>query len=183
MKKFLALMLALCAMVLTFASCDMLGALKPTAEATEDPTAPKSFTYGAMTITLPPEFKEPSDGKYYSDDYKIRCTKMAFSNITPTDGNSFPTLEVFLKNFYSFKEDPDKITVKSENGISYVDYVTTSDNVAQLLKVEKDGDIQCVMGFETEYAFYIVSFYSPTLDYETAKAQAFEWAKNIKFSE
>ena len=181
MKKLFALILAICTIALTFAGCDMLGALKPTEE-TVDPTLPKSFTYGEMTITLPPEFSELSGGKYQSDDYLIRSTKMAFSSITPLDGNPFPTLEVFMKNFYSFKEEPEKITVMQQDGISYVDYVTTANNIASLFKVEKDGDTQCFVGFESETAFYIVSFYSSTLDYETVRAQALVWAKTVTFA-
>jgi hypothetical protein len=50
-----------------------------------------------------------------------------------------------------------------------------------VFKAENDGDMQCIMGFETDSAFYIISFYSPSLDYESVKAQAFEWAKTIKF--
>ena len=183
MKKFLALVLALCAIALAFTGCDMLSSLKPAEETTADPNAPKTFSYGALNITLPAGFVEQSSGKYSNEDYSIRCTKMLFSSITPTEGNDFPTLEVFMKNFPSFKEDPEKIVLKEENGITYVDYVTTSTNIASLFTVQKDGDTQCFMGFETESAFYIISFYSPTLDYETAKAQAFEWAKTITFSE
>lgn len=181
MKRFFALVLAICAIALTFTACDVMSMLKPTEEETVDPTLPKNFTYGKMTITLPPEFKEVKEGSYKTDDYYVRCMRMAFSSITPVGDNPFPTLEVFMKNCPSFREEPEKITVLEENGIKYIDFVTTSSNVASVFKAENDGDMQCIMGFETDSAFYIISFYSPSLDYESVKAQAFEWAKTIKF--
>ena len=184
MKKLFALILVICVITLTFASCDIASLVNKvitTEEPTDDPTLPKTYTYGVMNITLPAGFKEVKEGVFKNDEVSVRCVRMLFSSITPVGDNPFPTLEVFMKNCPSLREDPDKVFVKEENGIKYIDFETTSSNVASVFKAEKDGDMQCIMGFETGNAFYIVSFYSPSLDYETVKTQAFEWAKTINF--
>lgn len=183
MKKLLALLLVICAIALTFTGCDiasMVNKAMETEEPTDDPTLPKTYKYGELNITLPAGFGEDSEGVYKNGEYVVRCTSMAFSSITPNEGHDFPTLLVFMDECPYFFEN---VTIKDQDGILYVDYDTKASpaNISSVFKVQKDG-MQCIMGFESDAAFYLVSFYSASLDYQTVKAQAFEWAKMITFS-
>ena len=184
MKKLLALLLVICAVALTFTGCDIASIVNKameTEEPTYDPTLPRTYTYGQLNITLPAGFGEDSEGVYKNGEYVVRCAKMAFSSITPKEGYDFPTLVVFMKECPFFNET---VAVKDQDGILYVDYDTKASpsNISSVFKVQNDG-MQCIMGFESDSAFYLVSFYSASLDYETVKAQAFEWAKTITFGE
>ena len=199
MKKIIAILVALSTLALIFVvfirgksgpglfeSCaDVSSLVKEkleTEEPTHDPTLPRTYKYNELNITLPAGFNEDSkEGVYKNGDYVVRCTSMAFSSITPNEGYEFPTLLMFMDECPYFYENP---TIKEQDGILYVDYETTASpsNISSLFKVQEDG-IQCIMGFESDSAFYIISFYSNTLDYETVKTQAFEWAKTITFGE
>lgn len=179
MKKLIATMLTLFLVIACLAGCDLL----PSGEVeTQDDGGPRIYSYNGLSIRLPSDFEDVRYG-FSNNDYLVRLFCIPFSNITPLEGKSFPTLEEFMKEMPTLKADPESIVIKSRDGISYIDYVTTSKNIAQVFAVECDGDIQCIMGVESDSAFYMVSFYSPTLDYETVKEQAFEWAKSISFGE
>jgi hypothetical protein len=199
MKKIIAILVALSTLALIFVvfirgksapgffeSCADISSLVKdkleTEEPTHDPTLPRTYQYNELNITLPAGFNEDSKpGVYKNGDYVVRCTSMAFSSITPNEGYEFPTLAVFMKEGPYFNET---VVPKEQDGILYVDYETTASpsNISSVFKVQEDG-MQCIMGFESDSAFYLVSFYSATLDYETVKAQAFEWAKTITFGE
>ena len=184
MKKLLALLLVICAVALTFTGCDIASIVNKameTEEPTYDPTLPRTYTYGELNMTLPAGFDETSEGVYKNGEYVVRCTSMAFSSITPNEGHEFPTLLVFMDECPYFYEN---VAIKDQDGMLYVDYPTTASpsNISSVFKVQNDAT-QCIIGFESDSAFYLVSFYSASLDYETVKAQAFEWAKSITFGE
>ena len=84
MKKLFALILVICVITLTFASCDIASIVNKvitTEEPTDDPTLPKTYTYGVMNITLPAGFKEVKEGVFKNDEVSVRCVRMLFSSI------------------------------------------------------------------------------------------------------
>lgn len=183
MKRFFAFVLIICAITLTFTGCDIASLVNKaleTEEPTDDPTLPKTYKYGEFNITLPAGFGEDSKGVYKNGEYVVRVSSMSFSQITPNEGYDFPTLQVFMKESPYLHEEPEKIHIKEQDGITYIDYETTTSNISSVFKVQKDT-MQCIMGFESDSAFYMLAIYSPSLDYQTVKTQAFEWAKTVKF--
>ena len=176
MKKLIITVISLLLAFSVLVGCELL----PTPEEETQESGPRIYSYSGLSIQLPGDFEDVKYG-FANKDYLVRLFCVPFSDITPLEGESFPTLEEFMREMPTLKADPESRAIKSRDGISYIDHESTSKNIAQVFSVENDGDMQCLMGLESATAFYIISFYSPTLDYVAVKDQAFEWAKGITF--
>ncbi|MBQ9080585.1 MAG: hypothetical protein IJY27_05890 [Clostridia bacterium] len=176
MKKFLVSLLSLSLLLCALAGC------KPLDSFIENQLpAEQVYTCNEFSITLPREFVSDqqsllggSSEVFKSSDYTVKVVKYSFSSITPKDGYEFPSLAQFVYDIANFVED-NQLVVLSGDGISSgsvfgYDYAN-----------ENGGDRQLLVFLESDNAYWFVSFYSATVDYETAKAQYLEWVNTITF--
>lgn len=159
MKKLLVFALSLTLLLACLTGCFL----------TEEEPTEKTFTFGAISITLPAEFEEISNFdalKVASENYKITIYPTSFSSITPNPGYSFPTLEEFYV-LSGMLGDIEASDIKQEEGLKIVE---TSDAFYAL--------------FESDSAFYYAKFEnSVSIDYlETARPLFIQWAKTITFN-
>ena len=180
MKKLLLCVLSVLMMLSLLVACDSpMDAMTETTEIT-DPSVDETFEYLDLNITLPGDFAQYQGYVFRNDTYLVRASNMPLSSITPLEGHSFPTLKVFMENHPSLRSE--YISVQQDGNLLYIDYATTKDNIASNLTLPDGAEgTQCLVGFQSESNFWIVAFYSKSVDYQTVKSQALEWAKGITF--
>lgn len=150
-----------------------------------DPNVDETFDFSdGMTITLPGDFaKEPTAHCITNENYTIRNKRIPKSTITPHEGMPFPTLQVYMHAMLptmAHTASEDDVTFKMHGETLYAECKSVSSfSSLTSFSVQNTGDMQCILLYETDDAFWCLSFYSPTLDFDTVKAQAFEWAKTV----
>ena len=152
-----------------------------------DPAEEETFAFPGVSITLPGDFAWSTNKKYIAnEEYYVSRISVSKSDITPNEGYAFPTLQEYMKVMlptWLYVENDEAITFDIKDEILYADCQCKASGTPDYIpfQVEETGEKQCIVMFETDGAFWAFSFYSPTQDYETVKAQALEWAKTITF--
>ncbi len=169
MKKILICVLSLSLLLASLTGCGLLDKFIIPEE--------QVYTFGRFSITLPSDFVSEqrsliggSTEVFYSNDYSIKVQKYSFDSITPKDGYDFPALAQFASDMLGLGEEP--LLVLNDKGVLGYDYTDENGNNAQLL-----------VFLESDDAYWFISFFSSTVDYETAKVEYLKWIDTISFGE